>query len=124
MDRRFSIPLAAVVLAVAATWWLGPDRRAVGEQAPVPAAAVKWEYGTLSVGGQPIWEAGDVMIYAKDWKDLAERVKLPVKGERVERGAVLNALGTQGWELVSHAAKSGTSTTSERDTYTFKRRVP
>src|SRR5262249_4179461 len=63
-------------------------------------------------------------IRAEGWKELAEKLKAPVKeGEKQERAfraAALDALGAQGWELGSHDSIAVGPTFVE--TFTFKRR--
>lgn len=124
MTRRLSTLLAAGGLLAAGVLWLAPHHPPASAGQGPAAPAVKWEYGLLEGHNQPVWTAGDTTIYAKDWKDLADRAKLTIAGERVTKGAVLNALGAQGWELVSHAATVRTPPAAESQYYTFKRRVP
>jgi hypothetical protein len=53
--------------------------------------------------------AGDAETEAKGWGELAETLKAPGKKEASnQRLRVLNALGADGWELVSQTPVSST----------------
>lgn len=124
MSWRAPVLVVVVVgAAFAATRWPQP---AAADLVPVKPAD-KWEYGTLTKQNQPIWvEAGRVAI-AKDWTDLAQQLGAP-KGEKdggdgAAQVVVLNHLGSNGWELVTHAATQRTDRQSGSSVYTFKRRV-
>ena len=93
-------------------------------------ASVKWEYGTLTIPvglkgtpppGRYTWTTGTDDIAGDNWKDLAEKLKVELKDKDAPtskvRILVLNHLGRQGWELVSHSEPP-------IQNYTFKRRVP
>jgi hypothetical protein len=66
---------------------------------------------------------GDDEVEASGWEDLATKIKAPAakKGATPDahRMKVLNHLGRQGWELVSHHKLDGNGTA----VWTFKRRV-
>ena len=94
--------------------------------APAPAAkGTRWEYCTLV----SIWYAADnrttvglstptQTIEPKNWKELGTRLGAP-KGSISE---VLNALGSRGWELVSHVEhERGGESRSWHTAWTFKR---
>ena len=83
-----------------------------GEEAPPARPTVRWTTATAEVE-------------AKDWPDLAEKLKATgVKKEGTltqQRIALLNHLGSEGWELVSH---TGGTTPTAAGTWLFKRRAP
>lgn len=126
MTRRISIPLIALsLLAAVAIGQFSPGLpRATGEQAK---AAPKWEYAMLQVGNQPVWITAEGSLYARDWADLAGRLKVPNKPKdangEVAKVIVLNYLASQGWELVTHAV-SPRDHNLESHHYTFKRQAP
>jgi hypothetical protein len=105
-------------------------------------APVKWEYAELvyrgaagrpaGIGGdgKPVeatastlsirWSSGGGEISVKGWDELAEKLKTPFKKEGANpKIQMLNALGAEGWELVSSHVGTTASTT-----LMFKRRVP
>jgi hypothetical protein len=125
-QRAIAVTVGLGLVAAALPWVaLGQPRPAEGQ--PVKAAP-KWEYATLAFTNQPIWTKADEEVYARDWKDLAERLKVPLKmkdpSPGLIRAAVLDHLGSQGWELASHAVTTGSNARSEGHTYTFRRPVP
>jgi hypothetical protein len=99
-----------------------------GSAAPAPEPLEKhhvdkWEYGFLLFEGRH-WATGTEEVTARDWKQLAEKLKavIPEKGsDEMIKCAVLNHLGSQGWELVAidrMGAQNGIGI------YNFKRRTP
>ena len=115
------VACAAVALAASAV----PRPQAAAQ--PAAKAGEKWEYGSLSVASKRrlSWTSASEEVQGEDWAELGAQLKVKFKGgESVTqtRIAVLNHLGGQSWELVSHAIRSTEKTSSE--TYTFKRRVP
>jgi hypothetical protein len=101
----------------------------------------RWEYAELGreslldfttgrvVSNTITWEGPDGARHsADDYADLSERMGLK-KIKTNDSTAILNALGEEGWELVSHAlAETATVTRGEttklmvRHVWTFKRR--
>jgi hypothetical protein len=83
-----------------------------GDEVPVARPALRWTTGTAEVE-------------AKDWLDLAEKLKATgVKKDGTvtqQRIALLNYLGSEGWELVSH---TGGTTPTGAGMWLFKRRAP
>ncbi len=69
------------------------------------------------------WSTGDEEVDATSWDDLATKLKiLPAKKDAktpVSKMKVLNYLGSQGWEMVSHHEPI----TSGATVWTFKRKV-
>lgn len=100
--------------------------RVVAAQAPA-AKGTRWEYCTLV----SIWYVADnrltvalstptQTIEPKSWKELGTR--LGISAPQGSIAEVLNALGNQGWELVSHVEhESGGETRIRHTTWTFKR---
>lgn len=87
-------------------------------------ADVKWEYATISTGGRVnvLLVTGAEEVEAESWANLTEKLKLTAKGKAYQV-AVLDHLGSQGWELVSHAISSGEyRAAGTSHYYTFKRR--
>jgi sugar phosphate isomerase/epimerase len=70
------------------------------------------------------WTTGEDEITFKSWEELAEKLKAPAKKDATitqHKMRVLNQLGAEGWEMVSH---TGTDGTTGLATWTFKRRLP
>jgi hypothetical protein len=120
--------LTVLGLLLALGWLAWSPRgkeNATAQEAAKPA--VKWEYCTLSNDqtGACGYNDGKDAIGADDWKDLAKKLKVPLKeGEENQhtiRLVVLNFLGAQGWELVSHSGMVMNATYVE--TFAFKRRA-
>jgi hypothetical protein len=108
------IALAALALPLAP--------RAVADEPK--KAEVRWEYATIVTGGRVNVRltTGAEEVEAESWANLAEKLKLTPKGTAYQV-AVLDHLGGQGWELVSHAASTGEyKAGGTSHSYTFKRR--
>jgi len=124
MKRLLVIVVAAAFLALSIASEASSAVPVLGPEKEKPA---KWEYGLLTVGGGCHWNVPDEAVSAKSWRELAEKVKAPVAiekpnettraTERIAIVAVLNHLGKQGWELVSH------NSDNSQETYVFKRRI-
>jgi hypothetical protein len=116
---------------------------------------VRWEYAELTYRtspGRPVvrtkdgtelpavpatttvrWALGDTEVEAKGWDDMAEKLKAPGKEGAGQRLRVLNALGADGWELVTQQTGTGPFLPTEpgargfspgaTTTLLFKRRV-
>lgn len=94
--------------------------QAGGNKAAKPATS--WEYcqfyileGYAFVNAEKpkstttiIWYGPDKSVKSETWKGLAEKMKIPLQGEKLPEGSeklgVFNFLGSQGWELVTHCA--------------------
>jgi hypothetical protein len=107
----------------------------------LPEKPVRWEYAELQTrsglrafpkDGDELpaartlrWTTGTAEVEAKDWLDLAEKLKATgVKKDGTvtqQRIALLNYLGSEGWELVSH---TGGTTPTGAGMWLFKRRAP
>ena len=92
---------------------------------PLAAQAnTRWEYGTLtliSIGTVvPVWSAGDTTAVL-EWPREKDVIGADTKPRTIPQASshirVMNALGEQGWELVTQEAGGRTTAT-----YTFKRR--
>lgn len=120
MSRLGARLLASAVLFVTVM----PLDLAAQDKAP----AVRWEYGLLRYGlgrtdGQSVaeWVSGKGYVRGKGWDGLAEKLSAPALNEELLDGnnpiatetlnsvRVLNHLGHQGWEMVSHNSESGTA---------------
>jgi hypothetical protein len=118
----------ASVAAVVALAFLQPAFRA---EAQPPRAAPKWEYATLEyhepiadVGADVSWIAGKVAKGAKSEKYLFECLtklnkELGGQEEKADIGVLLDRIGQDGWELVTHTRADGPGGASR--TWTFKR---
>jgi hypothetical protein len=90
-------------------------------------AGVKWEYCTLvnDHSGKCGFNNSKEAIGADNWKDLAKKLKVPLKegedNDRTIRMAVFDSLGAQGWELAGQSSIAVNATFVE--TFSFKRRV-
>lgn len=128
--HRSVVVVAALGLVAAVCWYVQAQPRAAGEQPAKPVT--KWEYATLYHGNQPIWTTPAEELYAQTWQELAERMKVTIPkakdaGSGTVRATILNHLGSQGWELVSHSATVAGlpgGAMSKTDTWVFKRPVP
>ena len=137
MSRFAPVALAVVVCFV--TWTAG----AGAVPAPDDGTVVRerWEYAELyttrvlrappaGVGGAAQatttihWVAGGEEVEAPGWEDMAAKLNSAAATANASAAAhrlrVLNRLGAEGWEMVSH--NKGTATTSP-ESWTFKRRV-
>jgi hypothetical protein len=69
------------------------------------------------------WSTGDEDVQATSWDDLATKMKIPQATKDAKTPAskmkVINYLGSQGWEMVSHHEPI----TSGPTVWTFKRKV-
>jgi hypothetical protein len=140
-------PLGIAVCTIAALGLLaGP-----GSAAPnLPEKPPRWEYAELyqratargfgpglakgdneqpaaAPTAQPAlrWVTADGEVEAKNWDELAAKLKAPAAKKEVSAAArkiqFLNHLGGEGWELV---ATSGGTTATSSAVWTFKRRLP
>jgi hypothetical protein len=116
-QRVFMTALVAVVAACLGFLAGGGKNPGAGaglahaEQKKEPAekkkeAAAQWEYGELrrSLRGSVKWHDGKKGTEKESYKALAK--ELGFKGVEEEKDSstqVINALGGQGWELVTHA---------------------
>ena len=105
------VACAAVALAASAA----PRPQAAAQ--PAAKAVEKWEYGSLSVASKRrlSWTSASEEVQGEDWAELGAQLKVKFKGgESVTqtRIAVLNHLGGQSWELVSHAIRSTEKTSA------------
>jgi hypothetical protein len=101
----FLLAFAAIVVVY---FW------AVGHQAPSisaaePEKAAKWEYCSV-IGDHKercAWSKSDRAVTAESWKELADKLEVKFKdkdrGQQGVRMAILDRLGADGWELVSHS---------------------
>ena len=106
---------------------------------------VQWEYAELyhhaRIGGETgpntvfmpavDWISGDGFVRILGWEGMAEKLKAPalkpdavagankVADGAVQRLRVLNHLGRQGWEMISHDQNEGNGNSR----WIFKRRV-
>lgn len=115
----------SILLCAAVALQTTTTRPATAQEKQAP---VKWEYGTITIPiavrtGTPggyAWTTGREYVAGDNWKDLAEKLKVELKDKDAPtakiRVQVLNHLGAQGWELVSHSETN--------PSFTFKRRVP
>lgn len=105
----------------------------------VATGAARWEYCEIEflrgtspwfpasasgAGGDHVqWSSAMATLDARSWRDLAAKMKIAVPDKAASaKLVVLDALGAQGWELVSATVPSGQGAPSS--TWTFKRRVP
>ena len=104
---------------------LGPCQRRGTAREP-DKATPKWEY--CSIVASPLkydWVKADGVVHSDSWRDLAEKMDVKIKEKNPDKRsiqmAIFDRLGSQGWELVSHAVmeKGG----SYEQVSLFKRRV-
>lgn len=114
------IPLA--VLAVAVTGF-HPFNATMSPPTALaqPAKRDRWEYAELSAkdgfNTKRFWEGSDgTRNTAETYKALAEKMKIKLTTD--DATALLNALGEDGWELVSHIV----SPADGYQAWTFKRK--
>src|SRR5262249_26240714 len=73
----------------------GGDLNAVAENKPAQPPA-QWEYGQLYSYSSSQWDTADTTIKGEKWKDLAEKMKVPLTGKELAVGnyrmAVFNFL--------------------------------
>jgi hypothetical protein len=94
-------------------------------------ARTQWEYCTLTLysAGYSSYCDAKGTIAAKDWKELTRKLNVALRPGEKDSGhiriLILNFLGAQGWELVSHSTRSiGAEVPIHEETFfTFKRRV-
>ena len=113
MDKPFRIVLAAAGLAVVAA-------TPASSQTAAPA---RWEYAMLTLVSTgtiiPIWNAGDTTAVL-EWpreQDIGTDTKPRTIPQASSQVRVLNALGEQGWEVVTQASAGRGAAV-----YLFKRR--
>lgn len=136
MNRRYLLLVAtALGCACAAALLFRPEQPRAVAQEPTKAGS-KWEYATIAHYGNGKLVAflkPNEELRAETWQDLAGKMKVPLSsttgpGFPDLRVALLNHLGGQGWELVSHSivpqpGAPGTPV-GHYELYTFKRRAP
>jgi hypothetical protein len=128
------VPIGRLFAAVVAWYLLFPVMHADAQPAKIRQ---KWEYATLSAvyDAQSIatWDTGKTTLKAEydNAAQLHPFSKLNKNlGGKEERGSLvvlLNRIGQDGWELVSHTRTQGpTGVVGQRvtETWTFKRPVP
>src|SRR3989442_607238 len=101
-----------------------PGAARPGGGGPAAQANTRWEYGTLtliSIGTVvPVWSAGDTTAVL-EWPREKDVIGADTKPRTIPQASsqirVLNAVGEQGWELVTQES-SGRNTA----TFTFKPR--
>ena len=112
------------MLAVVAGVCLATGSRShTAVSAPIPPGAlkpqpVKWEYGRLQLRAEPGWTCAEEHVLADSDEDLAKKLKAVVPkdaNEHMLMVTILDRLGSQGWEMVTHI-KQG-----KYDFYRFKR---
>lgn len=147
MKRYLALSLLAVVAGIG---FVASQSPAV----PLPAdKPVKWEYAELIMRstsgrakgfapadgaqpeqpGQPTtpamrWVTSDEEITAKNWEELAEKLKAPAPKKEATAAShklrVLNQLGADGWEMVGQPPTSTGFSTTTAGSWMFKRRAP
>jgi hypothetical protein len=121
MKRLLAIAVAASFVALSVS---SERSSAVPAPGPEKEKHAKWEYGILTTNRGYNWNGPEGEVTARSWKELAEKLKAAVTVEKpndlVLHAAVLNHLGKQGWELVSHS--DGVGEFPIRTTV-FKRRI-
>jgi hypothetical protein len=128
---------AGVVVGVALILLLGGGSdRAPAVHAQGPAKAVQWEYCEVGEdvrdGEKTFYLAtGATVVEERDWKALADKLKVKVNEDGDNLIAIFNHLGSQGWELCSATVRTFIShdrgTGGTRDHYqrwVFKRPRP
>src|SRR5262245_47529583 len=122
----FALLSGVLILGTTVLWLNGTAQTPAVAQPAAPKGA-RWEYGVLD----SIWYPADhrltvglgtptQTIETKSWKELG--TQLGLGAPRGSISEVLNALGNQGWELVSHVEQeSGGEKGVRRTMWTFKR---
>jgi hypothetical protein len=117
---------AALVVGVLAGHCLpATSTTGAADEQEKPKATARWEYCTvLDHGGSNlILDTAAQEVRAKNWTELAEKLKAPIpeglKGDYASKVAVFNSLGAQGWELAGHVRHFNQP--FYNDQYTFKR---
>jgi hypothetical protein len=88
---------------------------------PLDPRVPRWEYCEFSkVGDRYRVEAGEQVYEARDLVKLSEKLGRPTRLNHVT--AILNILGAEGWELVSHQYHGDGA--ARRHYWTFKRPLP
>jgi hypothetical protein len=88
-------------------------------------AAAQWEYGELrrSLHGSVKWHDGKKGTQKESYKALAKELGFKgVEEERDSSSQFINALGGQGWELVTHAIAFFQSNNQPVEVWTFRRK--
>jgi len=132
MLQRNTLVLIGCLISVLAAWnLLSPVQNA---HAQPPKAGPKWEYGTLEyyeptagIGSHVIWTTGKKIMGAKSEKFLLECVSklnkdLGGKEETAGLGVLLDRIGEDGWELVTHTRAATQMNVTQ--IWTFKRQLP
>ena len=100
--------------------------------------SIRWEYCEIEflrgtspwfpasasgAGGDRVqWSSATASVDARSWRDLAAKMKIEMPEKTASaRLVVLDALGAQGWELVSATVPTGPAAPSA--TWTFRRRA-
>jgi hypothetical protein len=107
--------LSSLVLLLAAGLAPGQDRPARWEYAELTARTTPARPGGTARDGAEVpilpaattvrWTTGDAEVKAQGWDELAAKLNAPGKKDVTShRLRVLNALGAEGWELVSQQA--------------------
>jgi hypothetical protein len=122
MNRTSLLVVAVAGIVLIGSWFVRPALTAVEAQ-PKAQPATQWEYAELSsVGKSKAWSTSGKSLTAPTWPELMK--KLGVKGDR-PFVALLDRIGSDGWELATHTTASvssgGVISTSEY--WTFKRPV-
>jgi hypothetical protein len=73
-----------------------------------------------------VWITEDEEVRATSWEDMATKIKAPAAKKNLtadgHKFRVLNRLGAEGWELVSHQRPDGPALRAS-ESWTFKRKV-
>ncbi|MFO0964927.1 MAG: hypothetical protein U0793_04960 [Gemmataceae bacterium] len=70
------------------------------------------------------WVTAETEIEAPSWADLGAKMKIPAKADaspEMQRLRVLNRMGMEGWELISHSKTGSTITGPENWLFRRKR---
>jgi hypothetical protein len=105
--------------------------RLFAESPQTPAvSAPKWQYSELTYNSNDTlsFQSHPQYLSAGDWAELAKKMQIAVVGSDPSRSAILNALGAQGWELVSatpalRGLAPSDSSAINSWTWTFKRPI-
>jgi len=139
--RRTASPTAlqTASLLFILTWCPPPALAATTEGQVSTATAARYEYceiefirgtspwfpasGASDGGDRVVWSTATTSADARSWRELAGKMKIAMPDKTASaRMVVLDALGGQGWELVSASVPSGQA--APASTWTFKRRLP
>jgi hypothetical protein len=125
--RHGAIWLVVALLAGTSLMLSVPRSQEVQAQEAAKGGVKKWEYLELvnNEKGQCSYSTAKEAIGAGSWKEMAEKLRVPLKdGDKVgnARLLVFDHLGGQGWELVSHGVM--VLNPGYGETFLFKRQVP